>query len=225
MSLYIITMFDTKFVENLGQFHKDVAFASYYPNGFIILKDGTIFINDIEIKFLNSNTKYIIPEISSNAIFNFYYDKPITNVKSYKSIRIKQLYKNIDLVINALNNSFEFYFDIKPKARISDIKLAINSEFKFNDDEIIIYKDGKELIKIFKIKAFSGSNELNLEIKKIDNYITFNLKNYNPDYHIIIDPSVILTSEGNDEIRAIDYDGTYIYATGKTGNSNSFVCK
>ena len=77
----------------------------------MLKKDGSIQIKNSK---LYTRPKSIVPEYQEG-YFNFP-DRNINNLKLYKSIRLKEIQKGVDLVINAPNNNkFEFYKEIKFK--------------------------------------------------------------------------------------------------------------
>jgi|GEM_PF-2018994 len=211
------------FVENKGQFPSDILFSSF-PNGILILKDGSVFINNIEMKFLNSKPKEIVGEILEITKFNYFFEKHFTNISSYKRVRIKEIYKGIDLVINGLNKGiFEFYFEIKPNADISQVQFAFNNKnYILNNNSITFYENSKVVFKINELRAFSGTNEVSVKLKEGNGFFYYEVSNYDKSKTLVIDPTAIISSDSMDVVKAIDKSNNGIYVVGWTRNPNNF---
>lgn len=219
MMMFLLSMF----VENVGQLSSEILFYSF-PSGIFILKDGRILINGIEMKFLNSKPKKVSGEILEITKFNYFLKENFTNISSYKRVRIYEIYKGIDLVINGLDKGvFEFYFEIKPNADINQIKFNFDrKDYVLNNNSISFYEDKKLLFKINELKAFQGANELNVKLKEENGFLYYEVENYDRNKALIIDPTAILGSDSMDIVKAIDRNSNGIYVVGLTRNPNNF---
>lgn len=111
-------------------------------------------------------------------------------VKSYRQIKIKDLYPGIDWIWR-YDDKVHSEFEVKPNADISKIKLRV----KWADTEI---KDGKEIIystplgKIREGELYvyekDGSNVSAFYQQDQQGFITFNIKEYDKNKTLIVDP-------------------------------------
>jgi len=211
------------FVENVGQLSSEILLYSF-PEGIFVLKDGRIFINNIEMKFINSKPKKIIGEMLEITKFNYFLKENFTNISSYKRIRIKEIYKGIDFIINGFDKGiFEFYFEIKPNADISQIKFVFkNRNYILNNNSITFYENEKLVLKIGNLKAFQGTNELDVKIREGNGFFYYEVSNYDRNKMLIIDPTAILGSDSLDTAKAIDRNSNGIYIVGWTKNPTNF---
>jgi hypothetical protein len=128
-------------------------------------------------------------------------------------------------------NKIEFQFIVKPKANVSDIAYEINCkecEIINKGKEILIKKEGREILSIENLKAYQGADEIEISFKNKGNIITYEVGKYNKNEILIIDPdlssllaSTYLGGSGNDDrSTSIFLRGGYIYVTGYTNSSN-----
>ena len=223
------------FIENVGQYPSEILYSSF-PTKAFALKDR-IIINDIEIVFKNINENVKVKGRDMEiATFNYFKgnnpDNWKTNVVSYSKVIYENLYKNIDLIFTGLKgNKIEFQFIVKPKANVSDIAYEINCkecEIINKGKEILIKKEGREILSIENLKAYQGADEIEISFKNKGNIITYEVGKYNKNEILIIDPdlssllaSTYLGGSGNDDrSTSIFLGGGYIYVTGYTNSSN-----
>lgn len=183
-----------------------------------------------DVEFVNSNKNIIIEAIDTvTANSNFYFQNcpnGITNVKEFKKIIYKNIYKNIDLVFyfNETNNAFKYDFILHPYSNPQDIKL------KYNGAKSILINNGNLVIKtpiceIVEQKPFAyvisnkSSNSILTKVKaefSIKNKIvSYKLGNYNKNNKLVIDPNVIWSRF----FGAAGVDHSYAVATDSLGNS------
>ncbi|MFZ8846266.1 MAG: SBBP repeat-containing protein [Candidatus Hydrothermia bacterium] len=223
------------FIENVGQYPSEILYSSF-PTKAFALKDR-IIINDIEIVFKNINENVKVKGRDMEiATFNYFKgnnpDNWKTNVVSYSKVIYENLYKNIDLIFTGLKgNKIEFQFIVKPKANVSDIAYEINCkecEIINKGKEILIKKEGREILSIENLKAYQGADEIEISFKNKGNIITYEVGKYNKNEILIIDPdlSSLLASTylgGNyvDYGLSIYVDNSgYVYVAGGTGSSD-----
>jgi len=187
------------FVENKGQFENNVLYYSY--SGIYIMKDGSITIKNSK---LYTKPKSIVPEYQEGYLS--FPDKNINNLKLYKSIRLKEIQKGVDLVINApINNEFEFYVEIKPNAKIKELTFQNLKEIKFKE-----------------FRAFSGSDEVPIKPIIKNNNLFFEIGNYDKNKTLIIDPVAMLVSPHNDVVLGLDVYNNEVFAVGCTDGLSAF---
>jgi hypothetical protein len=208
------------FIENQGQLTSEVIYYSFPTNAYI-LKDR-IVINDIELIFknINPNVKIRAKDMEI-AVFNYFKGNEPTewkrNIPSYSKIIYENIYKNIDLIFTGLiENRIEFQFIVKPKANVSDIAYEINCkecEIINKGNEILIKKEGREILSIENLKAYQGADEIEISFKNKGNTITYEVGKYNKNEILIIDPdleqlmaSTYLGGSASEEGRSIYLD-------------------
>jgi hypothetical protein len=211
------------FVTNAGQLRdcdevlNDVKY--YYQDGprYIYLREkglSYVFTNmevegesvsrRIDLDFRNCNSDI---EITPNEIIdyttNYYFgieSEGITDVKHYKRINYKNVYKGIDLTVYFDEGNVRYDFIVHPGANPNDISLKVDGIDDFELDEfgnIRIEFPGGEVI---KEKPFSYQMvekeqiEIGSTFKKEKNLLSFHLEDYNKNEKLIIDPLSLLWS-------------------------------
>jgi len=208
------------FIENQGQWTSEVIYYSF-PTNVYILKDR-IVINDIELIFKNINPNVKIKAKDMEiTVFNYFKGNEPTewkrNIPSYSKIIYENIYKNIDLIFTGLiENRIEFQFIVKPKANVNDIAYEINCkecEIINKGNDILIKKEGREILSIENLKAYQGADEIEISFKNKGNIITYEVGKYNKNEILIIDPdleqlmaSTYLGGSASEEGRSIYLD-------------------
>jgi hypothetical protein len=175
-----------RFIENKGQWDKDVKFIAQIPGGVLqIRQQGLhyIFVDNNalyemkhskqsdEIKTLNAHGLDVIFEDSNpdfmvstnNSIAEtsnyFYGNKPnnwATGVKSYGEIWLKNIYKGIDLRLYSTENALKYEFVVAPNASTEQIKMRYEGA-----DEILLENGNlnikTSLVDIIEMKPYSFS--------------------------------------------------------------------
>ena len=88
-------------------------------------------INRADLVLLGSNLNAEITASNKQEYYENYYNMGdanhgITNVHTYKTITYKNIYPNIDMVLEAKPNSMEYSFIIRPGGKVGDIQLQWN---------------------------------------------------------------------------------------------------
>jgi len=150
----------------------------------------------VEMEWVNANT---FAEVEKGEAFsdleNFYIgDQPngVTDVNSYKSIRIINLYPGISIRWYQGKDGLEYDFEVSPGADISNIQLKINGAKSFKilkDGNIEINTPFGNLIKKNPV-AIQAGGKLNAQWKIKDNILSINIENYDKNLPLIIDPVI-----------------------------------
>jgi len=161
-----------------------------------------------------------------------------SNIQTSRAVLYKELYPNIDLKVYGMENQIEYDFVVKPGGEVSDIGFGYKDVEKTRID-----KEGNLAIKtkFGEIKhakpacyqVIEGERvEIRAEFKrKEDNTYGFQVKEYNKNYELIIDPLVLVYStflggSGADSGRSIAVDSTgSIYVAGFTSSTRDFPTK
>jgi len=245
------------FEENLGQVGdfegnkvNDVIFRTIYNNLGIFIRDkgvsyviyrsekdeiseSKLHFARVDVELLNAEIKKsnIVYEDEVSGYTNYYLahcPEGVLFVKSFKKVKIKEIYPGINWVFKYESGKVHHEFEISPYADINNIKFRI----KYADVEI---EDGKKLIistPIGKIKdgniiAYEGENFVDVKYKKEGDLITFDVKNWSKKQKLIIDPPLALLWAtyygGNDEDCGFSItadDSGNIFVTGWTTSIN-----
>jgi len=152
-----------------------------------------------------------------------------TNIQTSKAVLYRELYPNIDLKVYGIERQIEYDFVVKPGGEASDISL------EYQDiEETRIDKEGNLVIKMkfgelehakpVCYQVIEGERvKVKAEFKNIENNTYgFEVKKYNRDYELIIDPLVLVYSSylgGSDSDKgsaiAVDSEGA-AYVSGWT---------
>jgi len=176
-----------------------------------------------------------------------------TDIPIYKEIIYRNLYNGIDLKIYGTNNRMEYDFIVSPGADPRDIAIKCEGIDGLKIDEkgdLLIETslgDIRHLKPLIYQKIRGERHTVDGSFRLSKNTFSFDIKNYNKDYPLIIDPltltySTYLGGGGRDQGDSIAVDSTgNAYVTGFTfsekfpkknsyedtfqGNSTAFVTK
>jgi len=165
-------------------------------------KKNLIHYARFDIELLNADLSRIEFEEELPGYTNYYYPScpdGILFVKSYKKIKIKDVYPGVDWVFKIKDKKLHHEFEIEPYADIGKIKLRV----KWAD--VSVSEDGKRLlfktplgeIEDGEVYAYEVSGSENKPVsvfykKDRDGLITFEVKNYSGENHLVIDPPLSL---------------------------------
>jgi len=156
-----------------------------------------------------------------------------TNIQTSRAVLYKELYPCIDLKVYGVEKQIEYDFVVKPSGEVSDISFEYKVVEKTRIDEkgnlVIKTKFGElEHAKPVCYQIIRGERvEIQAEFKREGgNTYGFQVKEYNKNYELIIDPLVLVYSTflgGSyiDSSRSIAVDSTgSIYVSGYTDSSD-----
>jgi len=177
----------------------------------------------VDMEFVGANQNATVIEEQAAQSHSDYYNsrnkKEILNVGSFGKITYREIYKNTDIVFyGGKQNALKYDVILNAGADPGDVK------FKYSGQESIKVEDGKLYIKTAlgelqeyipeiyqqengRRKSISGKYILN------DNTIGFEIKKYNKNIPLIIDPFVWITYYGG----SVD-DESYDISTDPSGN-------
>ena len=150
----------------------------------------------LDINWLNCNINSLTHgETAIPGVNNYYLAScpdGALNVKSYAGVFYKNIYKNIDLHYYEKKGALKYDYIVAPGADYKQIKLQIKGA-----EEITASKNGGIVITtpFGKIEegapiVFQNNVQLKANWKIENNVLSFEIKNYNPHYELIIDPAV-----------------------------------
>jgi len=163
-----------------------------------------------------------------------------TDISASKAVLYKELYKSIDLKVYGIEKQVEYDWVVRPGGKVSDIRFEYENVKDIRIDEkgnLVVETEFGELrqtkpvcFQVIEEKRIS----IKAEFKRIEkNIYGFEVKKYNRDYKLIIDPMVYSTYLGGSETNydaedkgkgiAVDKRGA-AYVTGNT-NSLDFPTK
>jgi gliding motility-associated-like protein len=153
-------------------------------------------VHRLDISWLGSNPNAeIIANNPLDGYENYYLPScpdGAVNVKSYQEVTYKKIYEGIDLIFHNKNNELHYDFRVNPGADYSQIKIKIEGAeiiSKNRNGDIVIQTPLGKIIEGKPIVFQKGKQlEANWIINK--NELSFNIKNVDPNYELIIDPPV-----------------------------------
>jgi len=173
----------------------------------------------ISLSFENSNTitNNVVGINPSFFVYNFFVgnsNKWATNVKSYSSVSIKNLYKGIDAVLYLDNGLPRYDLICLPGANIKDIALNIHGADSYNINDNNDIQIETQLGTIYHGKVFAyqiidnEKREIECKFVNLNNRITFEVRDYDKNKPLIIDPIIFSTyfgGSGEEEITDAAY--------------------
>ena len=218
---------DMLFVENMGQLPSEVAFYTMHPSTIYIMEDGRILANGLELN-LNSRPKVIqgkFPLITRISYFG--QNRSISNIPTYKSVILREIYPHIDALLTADGRGVvEFQFIVHPGGNPKDISLRVKGgQLRLKKNGLFVLDGEEPLLKISHIRAFQGSRELEVEIQIREDAVAFRVEDYDRRDILVIDPilTAIVSSSDIDNAYGIAVDGSGVYITGRTYGYGNFA--
>ncbi|MEO0139055.1 MAG: hypothetical protein ABIL16_01650 [candidate division WOR-3 bacterium] len=192
----------------------------------IVIEDSNLRIRGVKVRFVGGNKSSIAGISKYGVPLHLYSRNGEKHILAYRSVKLEGIYRGIDLVINGLKDKeLEFYFYIRKGSDPEKINLAFEGAeiYEVNGD-IMIYKEGYELFRIKSIKAYQGSRELKIKPIISGKNLTFNIKGYDRERDMVIDPTFILSSNSFDGVMDVFVDDSgYVYAAGYTLDYLTFL--
>jgi len=180
------------------------------------MKDG-IVLNGALIQFLNiSENVQLIPGEKARATFSvFKGNNPSLWKKSlplYRSLIYRNLYPGIDLQVKGLTDgNVELQWIVNPGADPDRIRFAIKGEARILDDGSLAI--GNAIME--KPRAFQGTREIEVKyISTNNNVFSIQVKNHDPRFTLVIDPSIVIGGSGSANIKGVEVrhtGGDYVY--------------
>lgn len=245
---------ETYFIENKGQWQEDVLAAAQQNGiNTIITKDGIIYdMYKIEKNEYSSSESYLkrgivnkmklegtlSPNFFLNSdgmpYFNFFFgndpSKWVQNARAGKSVVLKEIYPNIDAMVFIHDGFPRYDFIIKPGADPNNImikfegpgfyKIACNGELQIETSMGTITHG-----KIYAYQVINGKTQkVDCKYTKRGEYFCFDIREYDKNNTLIIDPMVMTSFIGGsskDVITSVAYQkGGHIFAGGWTESSD-----
>ncbi|MBK8366070.1 MAG: SBBP repeat-containing protein [Bacteroidetes bacterium] len=152
-----------------------------------------ITIYRIDANWLNTNQDFTMQtDEASSDNTNFYLahcPKGILDVRSYKGAFLKNIYNNIDLHYYEREGVLKYDYIIAPHANYKSIQTEIKgAEIKLQKDGSLLLKTPLGDVQEGKPIAYQNGKRMPVSWKVKNNILSFEIKNYNPDLELIIDP-------------------------------------
>ncbi len=220
------TTLPARFVPNPGFLPDNIAFTS--PDGYVrVLRDGTIAVGEITLRFKGAERPEVIPEKQEGTFSLFSGKRSVPSLPVYRSVRLKNVYGGIDFVLNGITNGeLEFYFYVRRGADPERIVVEISGgDVDVRPEAVTVRKGGKVALRIGSLRAFQGSEVRDVRFRLSgEGTFTFALNGYDPYHDLVIDPTVFLASPSNERATHVlpVGDGT-VYVTGFTEDYLNFA--
>src|SRR6185503_8449956 len=156
------------------------------------------------VDFANASDQIeLIPDKSLEYYSNYFIgndpSKWASDCKVYQGITVKNIYPNVDVRYYTNNGSMKYDIIVKPGADLSRIALKYTgaNKLEVKDKQLIIKTsvgDVKELDPVTYQYQNNQRKQISAKYVLIGNEIRFDIKNYNPNETLIIDPTLIFSS-------------------------------
>jgi hypothetical protein len=226
---YQFTKYHTAELQNVNAFLFDL--EKDFP-----LQEQIISTHRIDVKFVNAKTQIeVIPESKSLIVENYFgeqYGNGITNIPTFEKITCKNIYPNIDWVLYSKNGKLKYDLILHPGANKNDITFQITGTDEAHLVDATHMQISSPLGEINDKGLFcfekESAEKINAAFILSNNYLKFEIDNYNPLDTLIVDPeldwSTFYGGFGEDAVNGIDVDTDgNIYITGYTSSSNAMA--
>jgi len=183
---------------------KDIDHSYAHDNYDTLDPVKTIHFHSYKVKFLKARKVTPTGNYPATDYINYFIGKDqskwASRVLHYGDIEYASLYKGIDLKIFQENNSIEYEFNISPNGHPKNIKMAFSGQEDLFINDIGNLQIKTSLNEIVEKKPFAYQ-EINgkkipvkCKFKLVKNIVSFNIGNYDKNYSLIIDPSLIFST-------------------------------
>lgn len=151
----------------------------------------------IDIELVEGTIEDIEFEDETQGYTNYYLSHcpdGILHVKSYKKVRVKNLYEGVDWVFKLEDGVPHHEFEVEPGADVSKIRIQV----KYADVELAdggrraIFKTPQGTLEDGRIVAFEGNRKVNVNYVLDGNVLSFNVTDWSGSEKLIIDPPLSL---------------------------------
>lgn len=160
--------------------------------------------HSFKLKLLNSKTpKNILPQNKSDEYYNYYIGKDkskwASKTYAYSNLLYKEVYKDIDWMVYSNNLNLKHDFIIHKGGKVEDIAVVYEGIdiIKLRKGNIVLQTSVGEIIEV-KPFAYQTINDKQIEIEAEfvlkDKVITYKIGDYNSQYDLIIDPTLIFST-------------------------------
>jgi gliding motility-associated-like protein len=156
------------------------------------------------VSFLGANEKAELAADKPLSSYNNYFigndpTKWATSCKIYQGITVKDIYPNIDVRYYSDNGSMKYDLIVRPGGNVAQIALKYNGadQLKIKNRELVIgtsVGDLRELAPYTYQYNEKGRAEISARYTLKDNVVRFDLKDYDPNTTLIIDPTLVFCS-------------------------------
>jgi gliding motility-associated-like protein len=252
-----------EFVENKGQWQKNIQYKAKIPAGNLYLesnqltyqfydeqdiarlhdlhhhlikepteRDYLLDLHAFNIEFLSSKTPEIQVSDATSDYVNYYLGNDsnmwASNVKKYRNLSYKNLYKNIDFKFYLKEGYLKYDFLVAPKGNTNEIQLKYNGvdNLYLDKGKLIIKTSVNEIIeqKPYAYQVINGKEkEVKCKFKLTDNVVSFEFpKGYDLTKELIIDPTLIFASYSGSTVDNWGYTSTFDNSGNLYGGGVSF---
>ncbi|MCJ7589082.1 MAG: SBBP repeat-containing protein [Candidatus Aminicenantes bacterium] len=222
------------FIPNRGQVHHEALFyARTSAYTLWLTKEGLAF-DTARLVFLNAdkNPKLLPLEPSEHRVNYLIGDSPSqwrTDIPTSAAVMYGNVYKNIDLKIYGIEKQVEYDWIVKPGGKPEDIRFAYQDVkgTRIDTEGDLVVESPRGELKHRKPRSYQVIGDSRIDVEVGFEFIEkdrfgFDVKAYNPDYDLIIDPLVLgyssyLGGSGWDGANAVALDRSgAVYVTGGT---------
>ncbi len=234
-----------KFIPNKGQWQEPFLYKSNLPNGSAFITPGKIWYSFLDgdrlkelhhhadagkkqtinghalsLEWIAANPK---PEIVAQQVMPTSYNYFLTNnqqhwhtnIKAYKRLLYKNLYKNIDMDIEGLDNALKYTYFVQKGGNPENIQLKISGAKKLfiKKGNLHLQTSINSILEEAPI-AFQLINNEQVNVpchfRLKGNILSFSLpQGYNKNYELVIDPTVIFATYSGSYADNFGFTATY----------------
>jgi len=174
----------------------------------------------LKTNFINSNKNIeIVEEDKLLEYYNYYLGKDTkkwaSKVPAFNTLKLKNLYNNIDLILKISDNAYKYDFIIKPNANIEQIKINYlgSDKISLENGNLIIKTSVNDLIeqKPYAYQIYDGKKiEVDCNYFLEEEIVSFEFpRGYDKSKELIIDPYIVFSRISGSNADNFGYTATY----------------
>jgi gliding motility-associated-like protein len=179
----------------------------------------TLEFHTLFYEFVNADLSNVKGVNANNAHLNYFVGKDASKwkseVKKYQKIYYTNIYPNIDLEVEAIDQRFKYNFLLKYGADINDIQVRVKGadNVKIGPDEILVnhrFGSFREVMPLCYIQRADSKEKINLTYEQVnDATFGFSSKTIKTGTSVVIDPELIFSTYSGSTVDNFGFTATF----------------
>lgn len=172
----------------------------------------------IKYEFVGANLAQHTGTVSTPEYYNYYIGNDATKwaseVKKHTKVLFTDIYPNIDLEFETIDERFKYNFILKPGADIADIAIKIvgANELRITDDRVYVATRFGEYSEVMPISyEVEDGNQTQIKMKYVERgeYIGFETPFFKNKVKTVIDPEILFATYSGSSVDNFGFTATF----------------